>query len=365
MTGFLHVQRFELPAPLPRPSLWIVLLLVLASVCTGCTSRDADVMTPPDPTFTNPVLGQGQDPSIVVADGYYNFVQSGPDRSLTVRRSRSLLTLKDAPRTTVWTGGRDGTPCCELWAPDLAHIGSKWYVYFAADDGDNDHHRLYVIEADEPEGPYRFKGKLTTPDDKWAIDGTVLQMPDASLYFVWSGWPGDVNGEQALYIARMTNPWTVVPPRVAISEPQYEWEKAGAPPAVNEGPAVLLHQDRVYVTYSASGCWTPDYKLGLLSADAGADLLDPDSWHKSAEPVFQRNDTAGVYGPGHNGFFKSPDGTEDWMAYHAVTDPAGNCGGERTVRVQPVTWNADGRPDFGIPLDPDAKLSLPSGDGSE
>jgi len=37
--------------------------------------------------------------------------------------------------------------------------------------------------------------------------------------------------------------------------------------------------------------------------------------------VFQRSNTNGVYGPGHNGFFKSPDGTEDWIVYQANASP--------------------------------------------
>jgi GH43 family beta-xylosidase len=52
----------------------------------------------------------------------------------------------------------------------------------------------------------------------------------------------------------------------------------------------------------------------------GPALLQPmsaSSWTKSPpRPIFQRDDAAGVYGPGHNGFFKSSGGTDDWIVYH-------------------------------------------------
>jgi GH43 family beta-xylosidase len=54
--------------------------------------------------------------------------------------------------------------------------------------------------------------------------------------------------------------------------------------------------------------------------------------------------------PGHNGFFKSPNGTEDWIVYHAWPTSAGQgAGGERSARAQKFTWNSDGTPNFGSP----------------
>ena len=94
----------------------------------------------------------------------------------------------------------------------------------------------------------------------------------------------------------------------------------------------------------------------------GGDPLDPASWLKDPEPVFQRSDENGVYGPGHNGFFQSPDGTEDWIVYHAVDFPQGACNGLRTTRVQRINWNEDGTPDFGIPVATDEPIAAPSGD---
>ena len=92
--------------------------------------------------------------------------------------------------------------------------------------------------------------------------------------------------------------------------------------------------------------------MGLLWADAAADLLDPVSWHKSPQPVFASAN--GQFGPGHNSFTTSKDGATDLLVYHArdyrdiVGDPLNDP--NRHARVQPFGWGADGLPDFGVPL---------------
>src|SRR5690606_35531692 len=70
----------------------------------------------------------------------------------------------------------------------------------------------------------------------------------------------------------------------------------------------------------------------------------------------------GAYGSAHNGFFVSPDGSENWLVYHATTNPAGSCWTDRTTRIQPFTWNEDGTPQFGAPLPRDADIPVPSGE---
>ena len=153
-----------------------------------------------------------------------------------------------------------------------------------------------------------------------------------------------------------------------ISTPQFDWEKNGDlgnasdPPRVlvNEGPQFLVHGKKIFVVYSASGCWTDFYALGMLTANTGDDIMNPSSWVKSTAPVFKQSPEDGVYAPGHNSFFKSPDGKEDWILYHANSEPGQGCGGHRSPRAQQFTWNADGTPNFGIPVKSGVELRLPS-----
>jgi GH43 family beta-xylosidase len=245
-------------------------------------------------------------------------------------------------------------------------------VYFAADDGKNANHRLYVLEnasKDPLDGQWTFKGKIADPSDKWAIDGSVFEFKK-QFYMVWSGWEGDVNGAQDIYISKLKNPWIMEGSRVRISASTYDWEKFGDlkdaenPPHVNvnEGPQILEHKGRLFLVYSASGCWTDQYGLGMLTFTGNNNLLDSASWYKSPVPVFVGSVGNSVYGPGHNSFFKSPDGTEDWILYHANAQPNQGCGRNRIPRAQKFVWKKDGTPDFGEPVKLNIPLPVPSGE---
>lgn len=216
-------------------------------------------------------------------------------------------------------------------------------------------------------GQWKMKGMLTTPDDKWSIDGSVYEHR-GKLYLIWSGWQGDTNSTQDIFIAAMKNPWTTECERVKISTPELHWETHGdlnnpndVPHVnVNEGPQILQHADKLFLIYSASGCWTEYYALGMLTASANSNLLDASSWKKSTEPVFKKSIKNKVYAPGHNSFFKSPDGKQDWILYHANSQPNQGCGGMRKPRAQRFYWNADGTPNFGEPLATGVPLKIPS-----
>ncbi len=222
---------------------------------------------------------------------------------------------------------------------------------------------MYVLEntSENPfEGTFRFRGQLRAPDeDRWAIDGTALEVND-HLYFVWSGWEGFENVRQNLYIAPMSDPMTISGPRVRISEPDHAWETQGGSPLINEGPEAIVRNGRVFLVYSASGSWSDFYCLGMLSAKVDANLLDPKSWTKSPDPVFQSG--RGVIAPGHASFTKSPDGQEDWIVYHTARFPG--AGWTRLVRTQPFSWTPDGRPNFGAPVPPNQPIALPGGEPS-
>jgi GH43 family beta-xylosidase len=311
----------------------------------------------PSATFRNPLMA-GQDPSIVQRKGVYHLVQSDSARFIRVRITDTLTGLPVAQPVTVWEGS--GNLCCDVWAPELVAIGDRWYIYFAADDGNNDNHRTYVLESagQDPRGPYLGPYKVAPSTDRWAIDGTVLQLPDGSLYFIWSGRAGSQNIQTNLYIAAMHDPRTIEGDRSLICEPTEPWERIGRP-YTNEGPEVLQRNNRIFLVYSASGSWTDDYCLGMLVAAAGADVMNRASWTKSSRPVFAKVPTA--YGPGHHCFFRSPDDTEDWIAYHANVQ-AGTGWNGRSLRAQPFTWNRDGTPSFGQPVPTSQDVPVPSGE---
>lgn len=322
-------------------------------------------------TFTDPLLDHGPDPW-VVQDGPWFYYMNSMGTNITIWRTKDITDLRDAEKKVVWTPPEGTRWSKELWAPELHKFDGKWYLYFAADGGKNEGHRIYVLEnpaANPLEGEWTLKGKVGDATDKWAIDATAFRNDgpggDGRLYLLWSGWEGDKDGQQNIYIARLRNPWTVDGPRMMVSHPEYAWETVGDLPGrhvdVNEGPEILQHGGRVFLIYSASGCWTDRYELGEVQTTAGADLMDAKSWRKLDHPVFVEDPAHHAFGPGHNGFFRSPDGTEEWIVYHANPAAHEGCGNLRSPRAQRFVWNPDGSPRFGVPVDTGVPLAKPSG----
>ncbi|MFD5140678.1 glycoside hydrolase family 43 protein [Streptomyces sp. NPDC058378] len=348
-------QSHRPPARHALPLLVALLGLVLG-LLPAAAAPSAAAASPAPPaaavTFRNP-LNTGPDPFMTHWNGNYYLTTTQGD-SIRMWRSPSLGTLAAADPVTVWTDS-DPSRNRNIWAPEFYRFGDRWYLYYTADDGVDDHHRLYVLESerDDPAGPYHFKAKLAPPNhaDEFAIDAGILQL-NGRLYLAYSG----INQYQhnGLNIAPMSDPYTVSGNAVPI-------DAAGGCPEVREGPEFLYRNGRVWMTYSACDTGKPDYQVRMMSLPTDADPLVPGAWHQHPDAVFSRADDRGVFGPGHHAFFTSPDGTEDWIVYHAKTTSV-NTYSNRTTRAQKFTWRADGTPAFGRPLALGATQDLPSGD---
>lgn len=309
-------------------------------------------------TFTNP-LGDGADPYVVQWNGMYYLVRSAGnavwiDRSASLEKIHNSTPESDSVK--VWSPPTGTNYSQQVWAPELHFLAGKWYIYVAASDGNNSTHRMQVLErnAADPFGAFSYKGKISAATDRWAIDGTAFEWQGAT-YFVWSGWPGSTDGQQNLYIAQMDTPWSLSTDRVLLSTPTYSWEQYGLP--INEGPEALIHDSTLNIIYSASGYWTNQYALGRLTYNGTGSILSAASWTKASQPVFQA--TSLVTGTGHASFTKSPDGTEDWIVYHAHANPT-TFNEDRVIRIQPYTFNSNGTPNFGQPVPPGQLLDVPS-----
>ena len=260
-----------------------VWLLVISSPACKKNTSPGGVNPPPPPvsndtTFTNPLLNSGPDPWVIQKDTNYYYTNTFGNR-VAIYKTSKMSKLKNATLITVWSAPATGPYSKDIWAPEIHFLQNKWYIYFAADDGNNANHRIYVLEnssSDPLTGTWEFKGKIAdTTNDKWAIDASEFDY-NGQQYLLWSGWPGDVDGQQNIYIAKLKDPWTIEGNRVMISTPAYGWEMNGAPPAVNEGPEILKNAaGKIFLIYSASGCWTDDYALGMLSLKDGGDPLQP------------------------------------------------------------------------------------------
>jgi len=344
-----------------------LLLLAIPTVLGLAFPNQGEAQRQPEAEFvTNPVVPQRADPWVYKhADGFYYFTGSVPayDR-IELRRSENLQGLAFAEPVTVWRKHDEGPMSYHIWAPELHHIDGKWYVYFAAGRADAVFDiRIYVLENASPnplEGEWVEKGQLRTRWESFSLDATHFELRGTD-YLVWAQKDPEIRGNTNLYIAEMENPWTLRGPQVMLSKPEFEWEIQGY--WVNEGPAVLARNGRLFLTYSASAT-DARYAMGLLTADEDADLLNPASWAKSPVPVFRSSPENGQYGPGHNSFTTSKDGSVDVMVYHAR--PYANIMGNslydpnRQARMQRIEWAAGGTPIFGVPV-PDGPHVIGSG----
>ncbi|NRQ41097.1 family 43 glycosylhydrolase [Rheinheimera sp. YQF-2] len=304
-----------------------------------------------------PLIEQRADPCIYKhSDGFYYFTASVPAYDLIeLRRARTINELAGAPAVAVWHKPDSGPYSELIWAPEIHFNQGAWYIYFAAApsrDIKNKlfQHRMYVLrctDANPVGGQWQFVGQLDSGIDSFCLDATTFSHHD-QLYYVWAQKDNAIEGNSNLYIATMDTPDKLNGTPVMLSKPELEWETRGF--WVNEGPAVLKRNGKIFLTYSASAT-NENYCIGLLWADENADLLNPASWHKSPQPVFQSCFEHGVYGPGHNSFTVSEDGRHDMLVYHARTyteivgDPLWDP--NRHTYIKAIRWDDNGMPLFG------------------
>lgn len=341
-----------------------VLMVLLFSHCgKKNTGTPAPVTQPPvSKTFTNPLV-TGADPWVAQKDSFYYYLHTLGNR-IAIWKTKSMTKLSSASVTTVFSPRAGAQNASNVWAPELHFLDGKWYIYYTAGSGPDAAQRTWVLEnsnADPTTGTWIDKGRIFSSDaDFWAIDGSILEH-NGNRYFIWSGRPDLSFQNQNIYIAKMANPWTLETPTVMLTRPELSWELNGGP--VNEGPQMLKNKNgKLFIVYSASGCWTDDYALGMLTLkDAGNPLVAAD-WIKNQQPVFSKSIANKAFGPGHNSFFISPDGKENWIIYHANSNSGDGCSEKRNVRMQSFTWSADGLPQFGVPVTLGLAVNSPSGE---
>ncbi len=306
--------------------------------------------------YNKPWILQRADPYVLKAqDGSYFFLASVPEYDrIIIRHADHLLDLDKAEEKEIWHKHDKGPQSENIWAPEMHYLFGKWYIYYAGSDVDDIWAlRPYVLECtgeDPMNDPWIEKGQMQAcPEDEFSfrafsLDGTVFE-DNGNWYYIWAEKVGVGKQISNLYIGRLKDACTLDTVQVLLTTPDYDWERVGF--WVNEGPAVLKRNGKIFVTFSASETGAP-YCIGMLTATEGDDLLDPLSWTKDRYPVLKSSDERSIYGPGHNSFTIDEKG-RDVMIYHArqeaviTGDPLFNP--NRHTMIMPIVYR-DGRPVF-------------------
>lgn len=281
-----------------------------------------------------------------------------------------LATAKD---TEIWHAHNTAPQKYHIWAPELHKIGNDWYIYYAASIEDNEWKiRSFVLKCaggknitqkENWEEQGQFKDEKGNAFDKMTLDMTYFTV-NSKHYVIWAEKPNNVSYLKMGEIDS-SKPAQLKSAPIILTTPEYDWEQAKE--KVNEGPAVFIKDNKVYVTYSAAATGD-EYCVGMLTADTSSDLMNTNSWTKSQRPVLSSADISGQYGPGHNSFFEGADG-KLMIIYHARDERchSDNCDYSnkeqplydpcRNAIVQEVRWK-DGNPVFtgSAVRDIDAKL---------
>ncbi len=306
--------------------------------------------------YNEPWIMQRADPFVCFNNGWYYFTASIPSYDcIALRRAKTLAGLADAEEKVVWRKHESGIMSEHIWAPEMHYLFGKWYIYFAGGEKEDIWNiRPYVLEC-QGDDPYNDKwaekGKMQRAEgdifsfEAFSLDATVFE-DKGKYYYVWAEKVSVGPQISNLYIAEMESGYKLKTVQVLLTTPDYDWERIGF--WVNEGPAVIKRNGKIFLTYSASDTGV-NYCMGMLTADEGSDLLDALSWKKERYPVLRTNDELEIYGPGHNSFTVDEDGN-DVLVYHARKeteikgDPLYNP--NRHAMLMKIKWDADGRPVF-------------------
>ena len=271
--------------------------------------RDNDVKMTGN-SYTNPIA-TGADPFVLCHEGvYYLYSTNSPMQGYKVSVSTDLkswtdkgycLTAEDVYGTPTSTQG--------FWAPEVYYYNDQFYMIYTVEG------HLGVAVSDSPLGPFKSPKQSYINNDKQEIDGHLFFDDDGKVYIYFVRCGSDVGqgrGNEIFGAEFDMNTFTYKNEKCLVYPEKNTWEWIGDAGYVAEGPAVLKHEGRYYLTYSANGYTSQNYAIGLAISDTP---LGDYAKYKD-NPILKKDPYLNVYGPGHHSFTYSPDGKELFIVYH-------------------------------------------------
>lgn len=249
--------------------------------------------------YKNPIT-RGADPFILLHEGkYYHYATTGA-KGYTVRVSTDLVNWEEKGYCLK---KEDVKGEFDFWAPEVIFHNGKFYMAYTAE------RHLGIAVADSPLGPFKQEKKEFLFTD-YAIDGHFFLDDDGEVYLYYvRQWNCN-----AVYVVKMKDDLTSVyeETETFISTGDEGWERNDKTLDwyCNEGPFVLKHNGKYFLTYSANDYRDPMYGIGVSVAD---NPMGPFVKPKNA-PILKG--TSAVNGTGHHSFTTTKDGKKLICVYH-------------------------------------------------
>ncbi|MEY2429176.1 MAG: arabinan endo,5-alpha-L-arabinosidase [Verrucomicrobiota bacterium] len=324
---------------------------------SGCSAGSHSAMARPGhrATYKNPVFaGSMPDPSVIqVKKFYYAFGTTGstrtPDgRIFTLLRSRDLVDWENLGGAMV---PPSQNPHYQYWAPEATVNEGTYYLYYSMGGIEPEKFELRVARSDKPEGPYLDAGQklMDCETNRFTIDPFPFRDDDGQWYFFYSR--NFTNAEPGMHpgtgivvdrlagmtrlagdchvVVRARYDWTLYQAhrRMDVYDATFDWHTI-------EGPCVVKHGGRYYCFYSGSNYKTTGYGVDYVVADKP---LGPYS-DQGDRPRVLHSVAGKVRGPGHHSIVTGPDGSTQYLVYHAW-----DRGMEvRQMCIDKLVWTAKG-----------------------
>lgn len=262
------------------------------------------------------------DPFIVAYKGVYYHYSTSHENGFIVYISNDLKKWEN--KGLCYQNSKVGYQ--NFWAPEVYIKNEKFYMLFTSKNKESDYLTLSLAVSNNPLGP--FIDVLDKPFYDFgyaAIDGHIFKDEDGQyyLYYARDCSQNIINGihTSQIYGVKLNEDWTVSGEPKLLTTPSGSFETKRKDWQWNEGPFVLKHNGKYYLSYSVN-CF--DDKLYSVSYATSKDPLG--EFIKARENPILTHIEGEISGPGHNMYFKTFEG-ELYTAFHIHTDinkPSGN-----------------------------------------
>ena len=241
------------------------------------------------------------DPFVLEDDGWYYIYGTHAEDGIVVYRSRDMQTWSDRcgrAKSALALHKDDVWGEKWFWAPEVYRVGDKYVMTYSAEE-----HICYA-ESDSPCGPFVQREQRPYLPEEKGIDSHIF-FDDDKAYIFWVRFEG--YGIWAAELSDDLQEIRMESARVILRPEKDTWEWVEE--YVSEGPAVMKHKGRYYLTYSCNHYQSKDYAVGMAVADS---VLGPYERHAD-NPILHRH--AGYVGTGHHTLLPTKRGL--YVVFHA------------------------------------------------